>query len=244
MAQQTGLQKPESIIIQKIEENIKTIKLEKNTSISIYQSWTFPDKYRYRISPNKGRIVCLKYKNIPICLLCYKIIKNQKNFEYRIEFIQGVKSKINKIDLKKISKLRFKEKIVDLFLFATIPIAKKTKGTIIYSDVEKIKHIFYSLKKEGYTGNLQEFLKKQKYSSLSEKRKELLDIYVESIKDFEKKREFVNSIRDRYFDKYGFLNSERKRVKKIFETINASDNKTHKQKYRPKKKTYRRPGRR
>ncbi|MDD3245014.1 MAG: hypothetical protein PHU47_02600 [Candidatus ainarchaeum sp.] len=209
----------ETFVVDTIEELLRRSKLSANLELEYLQKWMFPDGYIHRVKEDKGRVVCLKYDKQPIGLLAYKVFTNKDgSIEISIDFVQGVKSNVSPEVLKN---LKWKEKIVDLFLQAAIPVSQRSNGTIIYSDVSRIKKAFEAFKKFGFTGN--------NYEAFYESNRPVFQNslgqpvskskVIAALKDKQAEYNFINSIRDRFFDKEGKLNPNKARVKEILKRL-------------------------
>lgn len=222
-------------ILDNITKRLLDLKLPNNLMFVKKQNHMFPDGYFIYAKQNE-RIFILKDKNTSFGIFKFDLnyIKDYKNKNVInptivLDFVQGIKQN-NNVSLPK----KWPEIIVNSFLFSCVPtITKDPHIKVRYGEfipfrdgkdrnADRKKHIDI-LKKEIEI----EIKMGRNNSPKSINLKNMITVAENRLK-------FVNALRDRYFDKEGFLNPNKKRVKEIY---NLQIKKTNKPKYVFKKKT-------
>jgi hypothetical protein len=209
-------------IASEINNNILSIKLSDSLKLINVERYVFPDKYPINAHYNE-RIFILQKNKEKIGLFQFGVRKindiGLSVSEYYVpititlDFVQGVKQNKSNISFSK----GWQETIINAFILACSPVLEKNPEIKIrYSEFipylpGKDRNTERKLLLEKLQKEYQELLS----SNQPNKEKFLLEKKLEIFKA-QKKIQFINAIRDRYFDKEGYLNLNKERVKKIF----------------------------
>ncbi|MFA5746224.1 MAG: hypothetical protein WCX82_00170 [archaeon] len=173
------------------------------------------------------KIIYLKEEDNPIAILEFyinhKYIPGDSNnkFVISIKTIKGKKG----IELPLI--LKWRDILMGSFIRATVPIIANYSGSdIIYTDVQIVKQDLEKYKKWGYISEedindkeKKEF-KKRLLKKIANKEvdigKQSIESIIKEINHTEQMIKSVNLTRNLFFDKEGYLNPNKERVKQIF----------------------------
>lgn len=208
-------------ILETISENLKNTKLPNDLKLKQISQWTYPDGYVQKTVGGFGsqRFFVLQDTSSSIGLINFE--NNIKN-EITINFIQGIKKKNTSLKYPK----GWPEIIVSAFIKACLPILEKNPNLKIrYMPIERLKKNKQEIKTHLKKLKNEMFEAKEKIKQKNLKKSEIITLEFKildnhlQIESINSSFVFVNSIRDRFFDKDGFLNFKKERVKKIFKPM-------------------------
>lgn len=192
-------------VIEEIKENLIRQKLPSNYKLQLHSAWTFPDGFILPAN-SPGHIVSFNYKfrgeYIPVGIISFsyphQLANNKISGKLKIDFVQGVKN--NKVTEGFVYPKNWAEQLMTLFLQSAIPVALRHKRRVFYNSIDTIKTAVAIDKAE------QELLRKGKIKHYDRTSKEQLT----------NKLKIINGLRDKFFDKEGYVNFNKERVKRIF----------------------------
>lgn len=190
-------------IIAEVKENLVTQKLPSGYKLKLHSSWTFSaDGF---ILP--GNFVSINYnfkgEFVPIGFLSFsctqRTLPNDKNIDLlQIDYVQGVKN--NRAAEGLVYPKNWSEQLMSSFLQSAIPVSFKNKQRVFYNSIDVIK--------SGVA-----FDKGELELIRAGKQKHYNKAYKEQLTN---KLKTIHGLRDKFFDKNGFVNYRKERVQRIF----------------------------
>lgn len=189
-------------IIAEVKENLVKQKLPSDYKLKLHSSWTFPDGFTL-----PGNIVSLNYnfkgEFVPIGFLSFscaqRTLPNYRNINLlQIDYVQGVKN--NRAAEGLVYPKNWSEQLMSSFLQSAIPVSFKNKQIVFYNSIDTIKTGIALDKAE------QELLRAGKLKHYDMAHKEQL----------KKELKIIHGLRDKFFDKKGYINYRKERVQTIF----------------------------
>jgi hypothetical protein len=219
--------------LSKIYDKLKKIKID-GASFELVSKYSFPDGYVVK-SDIISRVVIVKKNKQPIGIFEYSInFSRHVNNEIEINYVQGIKREgnSNPVFIKKMPWIDF---IIESFIFscADLIFSQKYNIQLKLDGLKYNKNRSESIKKniDGYLEDIKEInkeisdCKKEKnFDKIKLLEKELNRIMI-LINGKKSVLKLYGYIRDRYFNNYGKLNLNKKRVKKILELYQIKKNK-------------------
>lgn len=202
-------------VIEEIKSNLIKQELPPGYTLKLHSAWTFPDGFKLPAN-NPGYIVSLNYKflgeYVPIGIMSFnyahqiyedKISGKLKILgKLKIDFVQGVKN--YKIAERFVYPKNWAEQLMTSFLQSAIPVSFKYGRRVFFNSVDTIKTAIAIDQAE------QELLREGKISYYDQISKDRLT----------SKSKIINALRDKFFNKEGYVNFKKERVKRIFkETV-------------------------
>lgn len=230
----------ESAIAKQISDNICSLKLPESLHIYAVKKYTFPDGYEISAKPNE-RILILANKYPSVGVFQFGVSKIRvpgSNADYSkepltitLDFVQGVKKREGDPPFPK----GWQEIIVNSFILSTLPILEKNPELKVrYGEFIPFKVGNGEDRNIERKKILEDLVKEyNKIKSINPGSPRLF-LLRDKILTLQNKITFVNAIRDRYFDKEGYLNPKKERVKQLFETYSQSKELKHFTYQRPK----------
>lgn len=219
------------ILAAQINHNLFNTPLPSGFELVTVGRHIFPDGYKVTAKQNE-RLVVLKQNNQGIGLLKYSVKQTQsynvikqktKNSNpisspstiISLDFIQGIKQKTATTPLPK----KWQETLMDAFINASAPILVKNQDINLRYDefVPRMPKEDRNLERKNHIKKLEEeIVVLSKWGSSSTKHKTHLANRKKILEILQNKHRQINAIRDRYFDKLGYLNLGKERVQAIF----------------------------
>jgi len=230
----------ENNIVKQISENLSSLKLPTDMKIFFVDKYVFPDGFEI-VASSREKISILAHNGEGIGIFQFsakKVIVSGSKSNYATEpititldFVQGIKKLTDGVPFPK----GWQEVIVNSFILSTLPVLENNPEL-------KVRYGEFIPFKFGEDRNLdrkkiiKELIREyDKIKSISPRNPRLFMLKYQ-ILTLQNKIRFVNSIRDRYFDKEGFLNPKKERVKQIFKTYAKNKDPSNHSYQRPKPK--------
>ena len=211
-------------ITTEIKNNIASIKLPDSFKLISINRYVFPDEHPINTHLDEGMFVLQNGKQkIGLFQFGVKRInaRGQNITKYNapptitLDFVQGIKQKSSSVKFPK----GWQEAIVNTFIMACVPVIEKNPEI-------KIRYREFIPERSGIS-NYQEIMKRVRdleneckalERSTDPELRKLINIKQEKLQREISLMRFITAIRDRYFDKEGYLNPKRERVNSIFKT--------------------------
>ena len=196
-------------VIDEIKNTLIKHELPSGYTLKLHSAWTLPDGFKYPVK-TPGYIISLNYKYqgeyVPIGILSFnyepQIYKDRILGKLKIDFVQGVKN--YKIAEGFVYPKNWAEQLMTSFLQSAIPVSLKYRRRVLFNSVDTIKTAIAIDKAE------QELIRAGKTQYFDQISKDQLT----------SKSKIINGLRDKFFDKDGWINFKKERVKRIFkETV-------------------------
>lgn len=196
-------------VIEEIKSNLIKQNLPSEYVLKLHSAWTFPDGFKLP-AKTPGYIVSLNYKfqgeYVPIGIMSFnyahQIYEDKILGKLKIDFVQGVKN--YKVAEGFVYPKNWAEQLMTSFLQSAIPVSFKYRRRVFFNSVDTIKTAIAIDKAE------QELIREGKISYYDQISKDRLT----------NKSKIINGLRDKFFNKEGYINFKKERVKRIFkETV-------------------------
>lgn len=232
----------ENAIVQQISDNITSLKLPESLHIYGVKKYTFPDGYEISAHSNE-RILILANKYASVGVFQFGVSKirvPRSNADYSkepltitLDFVQGIKKR----DGDPPFPMGWQEVIVNSFILSTLSVLEKNPELKVrYGEFIPFKVGNGEDRNVERKKMLEDLVKEyNKIKSINPGSPRLF-LLRDKILTLQNKIRFVNSIRDRYFDKEGFLNPNKERVKQLFKTYAKNKDPSNHSYKRPKPK--------
>jgi len=216
---------------------MQNVKLSKDFKVGFKFAHTFNDGYTKYSFKEDAMIVSLSYKNKEIGIMLpkselYTISGKKTNFVINIKFIQGVKNKDKSF--------RYPKEWYSQLLHPLITAAHIiSPNTYISYDSCKVDNIDYLKSRIENAKKYLALLDLHYKKKVIDKNKYNLEYNIlnSKLKVFNQKLSFFGAIRERYFTKTGYLNTNKIRVKKAIEVAKQMPEKI----FKPKLKVIKSP---
>lgn len=207
-----------------IKKNIASIKLPGSFKLISIDKYIFPDEYPinthldeglFILQSDKQKIGLFQFGVKRINTRGQNVTKQNTVPTITLDFVQGIKQKNSNVKFPN----GWQEVIVNTFIMACVPVIEKN------SEI-KIRYREF-IPERGGLSNYQEITKRVKdlenecralERSTDHELRKLINVKQKKLQIEISLMRFIAAIRDRYFDKEGYLNPKRERVNSIFKT--------------------------
>lgn len=216
----------ESFVAQQIADNLGSLKLPNDLKIYFVDKYFFPDGHEI-VATSREKISILAHKGKGIGVFKFsanRIVIPGSKADYATEpititldFVQGIKKLHDNVSFPK----GWQEIILNSFILSALPVIEKNPEL-------KIRYAEFIPFNVGENRNLDrkkilnELIKEYNHIKTISPNSPRLFMLKDQISRLQNKIRFVNALRDRYFDKEGYLNPNKERVKQIFQTYSQS----------------------